>query len=589
MKHLLFITLLFCATLAVAQNNNFSWIRQQTYIATGTNSYAINIPQYGTSGIMNSEIKVQFANGNTGASTITINGGAAMTLRKNGSSALASGDIVAGATYRITFDGTYWQVLGIGGSGSVAWGDITGKPTTIAGYGITDFNSLGDARWLRHGTGQTITSNTSIHLDNTSGAFSISSNSNSPNYIRFGYRVTGSGSYHHGLWANANVAQLQYQSPTVYHFFGATSTALEANGVSNNTPFLIRTGTANLRYYNPANTFYYNIARSAITANLTATLPLLSGNDTFVFESHSQTITNKTIGLSANTVSGTKANFNSALSDGDFLFTNEAQTVTAKKLFQHTMLEIGDNDASHRYIFMGGNITSDQLMYLPNLTGSDYFLFESHAAGMFNKTFYTGNVFANAPTINEGVKFTFYPDATNAGMNVGSRGSHPSGTVDGDFWNQSTLDRVFFKNNGVDYQVVGVLGDYPFTSDRYTLAIHSNNSSVIGTSSLLWNDDGNAINTRDDSRTETGASYELVLADEGVTLRFTNSGTITINLPDGLPTGFKCAIELIGTGEINLTADTTLNSAGTTCDVQYTGFYVEHLGSNVWLAIGALN
>ncbi len=31
---------------------------------------------------------------------------------------------------------------------SVAWVSITGKPTTIAGYGITDFNSLGDARWL---------------------------------------------------------------------------------------------------------------------------------------------------------------------------------------------------------------------------------------------------------------------------------------------------------------------------------------------------------------------------------------------------------------------------------------------------------
>lgn len=35
---------------------------------------------------------------------------------------------------------------GLGG-GSSAWADITGKPTTIAGYGITDYNSLGDARW----------------------------------------------------------------------------------------------------------------------------------------------------------------------------------------------------------------------------------------------------------------------------------------------------------------------------------------------------------------------------------------------------------------------------------------------------------
>ncbi len=31
--------------------------------------------------------------------------------------------------------------------GSSAWAGITGKPTTIGGYGITDFNSLGDARW----------------------------------------------------------------------------------------------------------------------------------------------------------------------------------------------------------------------------------------------------------------------------------------------------------------------------------------------------------------------------------------------------------------------------------------------------------
>lgn len=32
-------------------------------------------------------------------------------------------------------------------SHSHAFSDLTGKPTTIAGYGITDFNSLGDARW----------------------------------------------------------------------------------------------------------------------------------------------------------------------------------------------------------------------------------------------------------------------------------------------------------------------------------------------------------------------------------------------------------------------------------------------------------
>lgn len=32
-------------------------------------------------------------------------------------------------------------------AGAVGWASITGKPTTIAGFGITDFNSLGDGRW----------------------------------------------------------------------------------------------------------------------------------------------------------------------------------------------------------------------------------------------------------------------------------------------------------------------------------------------------------------------------------------------------------------------------------------------------------
>jgi hypothetical protein len=32
---------------------------------------------------------------------------------------------------------------------SIAWGQLTGTPTTIAGYGITDFNTLGDARYVQ--------------------------------------------------------------------------------------------------------------------------------------------------------------------------------------------------------------------------------------------------------------------------------------------------------------------------------------------------------------------------------------------------------------------------------------------------------
>jgi hypothetical protein len=46
---------------------------------------------------------------------------------------------------------------------------------------------------------------------------------------------------------------------------------------------------------NPLGTFFYTFAGSAILANRTVTFPLLTGNDSFVFEAHTQTLTNKTL------------------------------------------------------------------------------------------------------------------------------------------------------------------------------------------------------------------------------------------------------------------------------------------------------
>lgn len=51
------------------------------------------------------------------------------------------------------FDGTWVSLTGKPSTFAPSahthlWGDITGTPTTVAGYGITNFNSLGDARWF---------------------------------------------------------------------------------------------------------------------------------------------------------------------------------------------------------------------------------------------------------------------------------------------------------------------------------------------------------------------------------------------------------------------------------------------------------
>ena len=53
---------------------------------------------------------------------------------------------------------------------SLTWNKITGAPTTISGYGITDYNSLGDARWLQQ-SGGTVTGD----IQSTFSAFSSTS------------------------------------------------------------------------------------------------------------------------------------------------------------------------------------------------------------------------------------------------------------------------------------------------------------------------------------------------------------------------------------------------------------------------------
>jgi hypothetical protein len=50
--------------------------------------------------------------------------------------------------------------------------------------------------------------------------------------------------------------------------------------------------------WNPAGNYEYEFIRSAIVADREVTLPLLTGNDTFVFEDYSQTLSNKTLSSS---------------------------------------------------------------------------------------------------------------------------------------------------------------------------------------------------------------------------------------------------------------------------------------------------
>ena len=62
----------------------------------------------------------------------------------------------------------------------------------------------------------------------------------------------------------------------------------------------------------------YVFAVSELAADRTVTLPLLTGNDQITMDAHASTLTNKTIDLASNTVTGSLAEFNSALQSESF-------------------------------------------------------------------------------------------------------------------------------------------------------------------------------------------------------------------------------------------------------------------------------
>lgn len=76
---------------------------------------------------------VRFINANTGAVTLNINGLGAVSVRKNVSENLTSGDILAGQAYVLVHDGTNFQITGAVGSGeggATSFLDLTDTPSS---------------------------------------------------------------------------------------------------------------------------------------------------------------------------------------------------------------------------------------------------------------------------------------------------------------------------------------------------------------------------------------------------------------------------------------------------------------------------
>lgn len=83
-------------------------------VASGTDTYVITLAPVPAAYVAGNAYNVVFTNANTGAATINVNTLGAKAITKNGTAPLVVGDIVAGKTYHIVYDGTRFQISDTG-------------------------------------------------------------------------------------------------------------------------------------------------------------------------------------------------------------------------------------------------------------------------------------------------------------------------------------------------------------------------------------------------------------------------------------------------------------------------------------------
>jgi len=186
----------------------------------------------------------------------------------------------------------------------------------------------------------------------------------------------------------------------------------------------------------------YVVTPSNLSASRSITLPLLTADDTFVFEAHAQALSNKTY-ISVGSTPATTGDFRSnstahvvlaARNAGDsnnlsllemngsddLWIGSDVGKTTAKQIDElvlwpktggylgasngsHTAswsstsfyvnktFEIYDSNADATYIFVPSNLAASRNVTLPLLTGNDTFVFEAHAQALTNKTYIGGS------------------------------------------------------------------------------------------------------------------------------------------------------------------------------------------------------
>jgi hypothetical protein len=156
------------------------------------------------------------------------------------------------------------------------------------------------------------------------------------------------------------------------------------------------------------------------------------------------TFTNKT--LSTGTVFSANPTINSGVKFSFVPTTTIAGLNVGSFTTDPTTLVNGDlwyNSTTNKYIGRRSAVT-------------DEFVQEDLVQTLTNKTLSTSTTISSSPTISDGVKITFNPNNTSAGLNIGANSTDPTTLVNSDLWYNSTQNRTFIRENGVTNKVATV-------------------------------------------------------------------------------------------------------------------------------------
>ena len=182
-----------------------------------------------------------------------------------------------------------------------------------------------------------------------------------------------------------------------------------------------------LQIHDTSQDHQYILGVSELAADRTVTLPLLTGNDTFVFEAHTQTLTNKTIAAASNTITMAIADLSdvSGTTGSGNVVRTTSPTISLAILAnpRATTLEINDSNSSNQYTIGVADLTTDVTVSLPLLSADTTFAVTGIA-----------QVFSGLQEFNDGI-------------NV-ARASDPGTVTDGMLWYRTDTDVYKGRLNG---------------------------------------------------------------------------------------------------------------------------------------------